>query len=98
MHWSRNHCLLVHLTEPLHIFSSVPSGSNSVDVFVCATVTVVVSTPLKRLTVLVSAFARETGALGSAFNVEARIAMRAKEESCMVVGSREQCPEINIGN
>ena len=50
------------------------------------TVTAVVLTPLKRLTVYVCAFARETGGISaSAFAMEARIANSAKEQNCMVM-------------
>lgn len=87
MHSSLNPCLLLQYAEPAHIFTRPPG---SIGMSGCPTVAVVVLTPLKRLTVWVTAFIGETGALSvSAFVAEARIANRVKEESCMVVGIGE---------
>lgn len=85
-HWSLKPCSLVQRTEPAHMFLTAP-GSRGMSG--CPTVAVVVLTPLKRLTVWVTASIGEIGAVSVSAFAEVRITNWAKVGRCMAVVTGE---------
>lgn len=82
MHSSLNPWPLLQNAEPAQKISRPPG---SIGMSGCPTVVVVVLTPLKRLTVWLTAFIGEIGALSVSAFAEVRMANRAKADRCMIV-------------